>query len=205
MSERDDRDDPTDVEPAGWPVSLRGVTESVVATLGPNGRWNLAALGLHAGDPVTARTWGRTRTWRNFHEQGEGVVQFLSDPIVFVESALSIHERGSPVHPSAAAWARVAVERIDEDESGETLWEEWELVPTESVVVSRTVPTTNRGYGAVIEATVAASRLDVDAYDTGELRDRLDYFADVVETCGGEREREAMARVRDHSGWNSRE
>ncbi|PSP91673.1 DUF447 domain-containing protein, partial [Halobacteriales archaeon QS_1_68_44] len=61
---------------AEWPVNLAGVTESVVTTLGPNDRWNLAALGLFAGDPVTARTWGRTRTWRNFRERGGGYVQF---------------------------------------------------------------------------------------------------------------------------------
>ena len=186
----------------GWPLALRGVTESVVATLGPNGRWNFAALGLHAGDPVTARTWGATRTRRNFREDGEGVVQFLTDPVVFAESALSILERSSPTHPTADAWVRVAVERIDGDESGGTSWAEWELTPVESGVEAERVPTTNRGYGAVIEATVAASRLDVDAYDTDELRGRLDYFAEVVDTCGGEREREAMRMVRDLTAWD---
>jgi hypothetical protein len=47
----------------------------------------------------------------------------------------------------------------------------------------------------VVEATVAASRLDVPAYDTEELRSRLSYFERVVETCGDAREREAMARI----------
>lgn len=185
-----------------WPVELRGVTESVVATVGPQGNWNFAALGLHAGDPVTARTWGYTRTRRNFHEGGAGVVQFISDPVVFAESALSILERRNPIHPSAAAWARVAVEHLGEGESGGTHWEDWELTPIEAAVESQLVPTTNRGYGAVIEATVAASRLSVDAYKTDELTERLDYFAGVVETCGGEREREAMARIDEHTAWN---
>jgi hypothetical protein len=67
-----------------WLVELRGVTESIVATLGPNGRWNLAALGLFAGEPVTSRTWGNTRTRRNFHREGEGYVQFTRDPVDFV-------------------------------------------------------------------------------------------------------------------------
>ena len=66
---------------AAWPVALSGVTESVVTTLGPNGLWNAAPLGLHTGDPVTARTWGNTRTRRNFHRQGEGYVQFVDDPL----------------------------------------------------------------------------------------------------------------------------
>jgi hypothetical protein len=192
-------------ETTEWPVELRGVTESIVATLGPNEKWNFAALGLHAGEPVTARTWGRTRTRRNFHEEGGGVVQFLCDPVVFAESALAVHERRSPVHPSADAWARVTVESVNVDESGGTECEQWELVPVEAAVENRTVPTTNRGYGALIEATVAASRLDVPTYDTDTLRERLDYFADVVETCGGEREREALSSIAEHTAWTPEE
>jgi hypothetical protein len=195
----------TDSRAAEWPVEIRGVTESVVATLGPNGKWNFAALGIHADEPVTARTWGRTRTRRNFHEEGGGVVQFLCDPVVFAESALAVHERDSPVHPSTNAWARVAVESVDEGESGGTGWEQWELAPVETGVENRVVPTTNRGYGALVEATVAASRLDVAAYDTEKLRERLDYLDEVVETCGGKREREALSRIAKHTVWTPEE
>ncbi|WP_299267921.1 DUF447 domain-containing protein [Halorientalis sp.] len=193
----------------GWPVTLRGVTESVVTTLGPNDRWNIAALGLHAPDgdagaasSVTARTWGRTRTWRNFRERGGGYVQFISDPHTFAEAAMTVREEADPVLSSADAWARVSVERIDAGEDGDTQWVDWALEPVEAAVERETVPTTNRGYYAVIEATVAASRLDVPAYDRAELESRLDYFADVVERCGGERERTAMELVRDHSLWD---
>lgn len=182
-------------ETVEWPVALDGVTETVVATYGPNERWNFAALGVRAGDPATARTWGATRTRRNFREEGEGVVQFIDDPVVFVECALSVLERDHPTHPAAAAWACVAVEPIENGTAGDTEWIDWELVPIESAIEFETVPTTNRGYGAVIEATVAASRLGVPAYDTDELRDRLAFFEGVVETCGGERERAAMARL----------
>ena len=183
---------------AEWPVDLAGVTESVVTTLGPNDRWNLAALGLFAGDPVTARTWGRTRTWRNFRERGGGYVQFTRDPVDFVDATCSIRELDDPVLGSADAWVRVDVEAIDDGAEGGTQWVDWRLDPRESAVERRTVPTTNRGYYAVVEATVAASRLDVPEYDTEELRGRLAYFADVVETCSGERERTALERLRDH-------
>ena len=194
-----------------WPVELRGVTESVVTTLGPNDRWNVAALGLHVdgegnaiadGDrPVRARTWGHTRTRRNFTERGDGYVQFTRDPVDFTEAALAVREEPEPVLDSADAWVRVTVERAEEGEAGGTSWVDWQLHPEEAAVERETVPTTNRGHGAVIEATVAASRLDVDAYDTAELRDRLDYFADVVERCGGPRERAALARLRELVEW----
>ena len=196
-----------------WPVELRGVTESVVTTPGPNGRWNVAALGLHVdgetGDrwsddgsqPVRARTWGRTRTWRNFTERGEGYVQFTRDPVDFTEAALAVREEDEPVLDSADAWVRVAVERVGEGSEGDTGWVDWHLYPEEAAVEREVVPTTNRGYGAVVEATVAASRLDVEAYDTDELRDRLEYVAAVIERCGGPRERAALARLRELVEW----
>jgi uncharacterized protein len=195
----DERTDATD----GWPVDLEGVTESVVATLGPNGRWNLAALGLFAGDPVTATTWGNTRTRRNFEREAEGVVQFTRDPRVFVEAALGIYELDGPVDDSADAWVRVGVDRLGADEREGTRLETWALVPIEWEIRRETVPTTNRGTFAVIDATVAASRLDAPEYDRERLVERLSYYASVVERCGGDREHEAFARIGELTGWES--
>jgi len=213
-----------------WPVELRGVTESLVTTLGPNDRWNVAALGLHApdgdgpmgkeptgdeltgdeptedeptgdestpADRITARTWGRTRTRRNFAERGDGYVQFTRDPVRFVEATLSITERDDPVLDCADAVVEVAVERLDAGSENGTEWVDWALEPIDARIQQKTVPTTNRGYNAVVEATVAASRLDVPAYDTAELRARLRYFESVVQKCGGERERAAFRRLVD--------
>jgi len=183
-----------------WPAQLAGVTESVVTTLGPNDLWNVAALGLQAPDddgPVTATTWGRTRTWRNFRERGEGYVQFTRNPVDFAEAALSIREETDPVLSTADAWVRVTVERLADGEDSGTQWVEWALLPEESGVERRVVPTTNRGHAAVVEATVAASRLDVPAYDREAMLDRLRYFESVVETAGSERERAAFDRVRE--------
>ncbi len=185
-----------------WPVELRGVTETVTTTPGPNDRWNAAALGVHAGDPATARTWGNTRTRRNFRREGEGYVQFTTDPVLFVEAALGIEEREDPVLPEADAWARVTVERVDAGESDGTEWIEWSLAPVESSVIRERVPTINRGFAAVVEATVAASRLDVPAYDRPELVARLEFLADVVGRCGGDPERAAFDRLVELSDWS---
>ena len=201
-------DEPESLAPDGWPVALRGVTESVGTTLGPNDRWNVAALGLHApddpSDPVTARTYGRTRTWRNFAERGGGVVQFTTDPRTFVDAALTVREVDEPVLPSADAWVEVTVEEVGSETEGDTTVRTWALDPVEHAVVSERVPTVNRGFGAVVDATVAASRLDVPGFDTGELLDRLRYFADVVDRCGGPAEREAFAAIDEATGWRER-
>jgi hypothetical protein len=189
-------------EDTDWPVELSGVTESVVTTLGPNDRWNVAALGVFAPEesgPATATTWGRTRTWRNFIERGEGYVQFTRDPVDFVDAACSVREEAVPVLESADAWARVEVREVESGERGGTQRTEWELRPVESAIERRAVPTTNRGYYAVIEATVAVSRLDVPEYDTDELLERIDYFESVVDRCGGARERTAFERLREYA------
>ena len=196
-----------------WPVSWAGVTESVVTTLGPNDLWNVAALGLHAPSdetdsdpegPVTATTWGRTRTWRNFGAEGGGVVQFGTDPRTFVDAALSVREEPDPVLEDAAAWVRVEAERLSSETVDGTRRVRWALHPTESAVRERRVPTVDRGFLAVVDATVAASRLDVEAYDTARALDRLEYFAGVVDSCGGPRVREAFARVEEYTGWRAR-
>jgi hypothetical protein len=188
-----------------WPVDLVGVTETVTTTEGPDGRWNAAALGVHAGDPATARTWGRTRTRRNFDRSGEGYVQFTRDPVLFVEAALDVREADEPILDAADAWVRVAVTRADAGTDGGTEWVEWELAPVEAGVERRTVPTTNRGHAAVVEMTVAASRLGVETYDDERLRARLDYFAEVARTCGGGAEHRAVERVADLSAWSPSE
>jgi hypothetical protein len=180
-----------------WPVALRGVTESVVTTEGPDGRWNVAALGLHGSESITARTFGRTRTWRNFRERGGGYVQFTRDPVDFVEAALSVREADDPVLTSADAWARVEVTAQGEATVRGTHVVTWDLVPVETGVERETVPTIHRGHNAVVEATVAASRLSVESYDTEQLLDQLNRLAGVIDSCGGEREQVAYSRLQE--------
>lgn len=188
-----------------WPVPLRGVTETVVTTLGPNERWNAAALGVHApaaeDDFATARTWGSTRTRRNFTRLGEGYVQFVLDPVDFAEAALTVREVDEPILESAGAWVRVEATDVDEGTKEGTSWVEWTLEPIETAVERRVVPTTNRGENAAIEATVVASRLDVPAYDRDELEARLEHLEEVAETCGGPRDRAAFDVVREAVDW----
>ncbi|MFB6362346.1 MAG: DUF447 domain-containing protein [Halobacteriales archaeon] len=178
-----------------WPVGLRGLTESVVTTPEPDGGWAVAALGLRPGDPVTARTWGRTRTRRNFERAGRGVVQFTRDPVAFVEAALAVKTLDQPALDDVDARVEVAVERAAAGQDGGTEWVDWRLQPASVSVRSEAVPTIERGLNAVVEATVAASRLDVPGYDEATLRDRLARHRAIVDRCGSPRDQVAMARL----------
>lgn len=180
---------------ADWPVALRGVTESVVTTPEVGDGWAVAALGLRPTEPVSARTWGATRTRRNFERSGRGVVQFTRDPVRFVEAALAARTVAEPVIDEADAWVEVRVERVAAGADAGTEWVDWALTPETATVERETVPTIERGFNAVVEATVDASRLDVPAFDSTTLRERLTRHRAVVERCGGPRDREAMRRL----------
>lgn len=190
-----------------WPVEIDGVIESLITTPEQEGRWNVAALGLHADDnrvptgTVRARTWGKTRTRRNFERTGVGYVQFLRDPKLFVEAALGVYEIDEPILETAAAWAEVEVHRIGTGTVGGTEWVDWALRPEKVEIRRRTVPTIDRALGAVVEMTVAASRLGVPAYDDGVLHERLDFYATVVDSCGGPAARSAVRRIGSLTDW----
>jgi len=209
----------------GWPVPIDGVTEAVVATPTPDGEWAIAALGLQAGGPVTARTWGHTRTRRNLDrlvaatdadggaaqvappvsfepgtEGGDGaephaVIQFLTDPGAFVRAALGRWTAAEPVVDAATAWVAVGVERVATGTDAGTEWTDWALHPGPSAVLERRVPALRRGTAAVAEATVDASRLGVSGEPDEVLRERLDRHAAVVRRTGSERDRVALERL----------
>ena len=184
---------------SGWPVTWRGVVETLGSTFGPNGRWNIAPLGLRWGEPVTATTWGRTRTRRNLDRTASCVIQFPTDPVVFVDAALSIVERDEPVVADAAAWVRVDAEAIETGTEHDTEWKRWELTPVETEVIAPTVPTLSRATGAVVEASVAASRFDVTGYDDRHGYEIIAWAGTVVDRAGGPRERLAYERLVDHA------
>ncbi|UWG48522.1 Uncharacterized protein HSRCO_2253 [Halanaeroarchaeum sp. HSR-CO] len=184
-----------------WPVDFDGIAETVTLTPDPDDRWNVAALGVRAGDPATARTWGETITRQNFERTGTGVVTFVEDPVLFVEAALTERKAEGRDIDGVAAWVEVSVDERERGTSGGTTWVDWALAPIDGEVVRRSVPVTNRGFNAVVEMTVAASRLGVPVYDAETLRTRLAYFEEVVATCGGEREEQALEKLRDVADW----
>lgn len=182
-----------------WPVRVDGVLETVITTKQPDGGWNAAALGITGPEPVTARTWGPTRTRDNLTREGTGFVQFVTDPVVFVNAALEIVEPSSPVLDDASAAVEVRVIERETGRTRGTSWVDWEFIPESVRVVDRCVPVINRGFNAVIEASVAASRLSVDAYDTTALRDRITWLGTIVDRCGSERDQEAFSIITTHT------
>jgi hypothetical protein len=185
-----------------WPAALVGITESVVTTRGPNGRWNAAALGLHSdGAAVTAQTYGRTRTWRNLGADGRGVINFITDPMQFVRAALSVYEPDGAVLSGAAAVVEVTAVATREWTEDSTEMTRWELQPVWATIRRWRLPTYRRGRMAVIDATVAASRLDVPGADEAALHAELQRCADIVARTGSDSDRAAFAEIDELTHW----
>ena len=175
----------------------------MISTEEPTGRWNHAALGLHGSpdhephESVRARTWGNTRTKRNLVRTSHGYVQVFDDSVAYVEAALGLREHDDPIDPCAAAWTEVTAHPRDEGSTDGTRWTDWELSPERSYVRRQAIPQTCRGTAAVIEYTVAASRIGVAGYATEALEDRLTYFANVIRRCGTPRDQAALERANE--------
>ncbi|MDZ7730096.1 MAG: DUF447 family protein [Natrialbaceae archaeon] len=160
----------------------------------PPGTWNSGGTGPACWRPGDRRLPGARRgPDRISRTAGPDTFQSTTDPVVFVDAALAIVERDAPIHERSQAWAHVTAESIEVGPNGD--WEQWALTPVEATVETRTVPTINRGFGAVIEASVAASRLEIPATDRATSSDGSRTVRAVIERTGGPREREALEHI----------
>jgi hypothetical protein len=124
----------------------------------------------------------------------------VDDPFLFVESALSDPHPdnfdligGFPVLKDAQGWIIFDCKI----RKGETI-SVVELSPVEAQIKRRQIKTINRGFNAVIEATVEATRYVV--LKDKKYLDRLEYYNTIVQKCGGSREKEAMKLLFDLVG-----
>ncbi|MEA2248443.1 MAG: uncharacterized protein QOH46_2972, partial [Solirubrobacteraceae bacterium] len=150
--------------PDGGPIDRREpVLETVVTTLNADGSVNCGAMGVTADDDgIVIRPYRRTRTLRNLRARGVAVVNIVDDILLFVESAVG--DPRPPTFPAASvegavvagacSWREVRVRTIDERA-------ERAVVRTRVVKAGslRDFAGFNRAAGAVLEASILASRV----------------------------------------------
>ncbi len=157
-------------------------------------------MGVEWGEEtLTIKPYRPTRTLRNLRARGMAVVHLTDDILLFSQAALG--DPKPPTRPAVAvegavledacSWREVRVEAIDE--SG----------PRARVVarvvgrgVGREFLGFNRARGAVLEASILASRVRFLPHD--DVRSEVRRLQGVVEKTAGPRERAAMALVAQH-------
>ncbi|MBE0520955.1 MAG: DUF447 family protein [Candidatus Methanoperedenaceae archaeon] len=169
-----------------------GISEVIVTTLSVNGVPNAAPVGLHKKDGRLFFRLFNSKTLDNVLSRPVACANIVDDPVLFVRSALSDMDSGDfefvdgfPVLNEALAWIRFRCEC----KKGEKI-SVVELSPVSCAVTSLTVRPVNRGFNAVIEALVDATRYVV--FGGQKYLDRIGYYDKLVGKCGGGREMEAM-------------
>ena len=179
-----------------------GISETIVTTMQG---WspNAAPIGIiRKGDRVFIRLFKGSITYYNVSSEDYLVANVINDPIIFVRSTfsnlkesdfsfVSVSGREFPVLKDALSW--VVFECNNMKMSHEALVAE--LLPIHAHINRSPVQAPNRGFNAVIEAAVHATRYKLTG-DEKYLKLIRAYSA-IVSKCGGEREKNAINMLND--------
>lgn len=174
-----------------------GISETIVTSMQG---WspNAAPIGIiRKGDRIFIRLFKGSITYYNVHSEGYLVANIIDDPVIFVRSTflnlkesdfsfVSVSGREFPVLKDALSW--VVFECSNMKVSNEALVAE--LLPIYAHINRSPVRAPNRGFNAVIEAAVHATRYQL-AHDEKYLK-LIRAYSDIVSKCGGEREKNAI-------------
>jgi uncharacterized protein len=176
------------------------IIESIITTLDPAGRVNIAPMGVEWGEErIVVKPFLETTTFRNLRAGGDAVVNLTDDVLVFATAAVS--DPSFPVVPAAVVrgvvleaacgWRELRVESLDD-------------TPPRSRIETRVVHRGtrreflgfNRARHAVLEAAILATRTHLLAPDF--IRAELARLQVIVDKTAGPREHEAMALLTGH-------
>jgi hypothetical protein len=189
-----------------------GISEVIVTTKSKMHRSsipNAAPMGvIREEEGCFCRIYKNTRTFENILSTKRFVANVTNDPMLFVVSAFGelspeefdlFNDVDIPIIRRANAWVLFGCEigsdfakqnlpiGIDASSTDPVIIS---LDPIDGKILSKEVRAINRGLNAVIEATIHATRYNIQKDE--DLRALIDHYRDIVLKCGGKREREAI-------------
>lgn len=176
-----------------------GISEVIVST-GVESP-NAAPIGIIVkGGRTFVRLFKGTHTWENAFKEKYLAANVVYDSLLFVRSTffdlepsefnyVPVHGLNFPVLKKAAAW--VVFECVNIKDTDQALVAD--LIPVEAGFNEanwKSLPVPNRGFNAVLEATVHATRYQL----TGEEKylELIRRYESLASKCGGENEKKAM-------------
>jgi hypothetical protein len=176
------------------------IVESIVTTIGADGRVNCAPMGVEWGEEIIVlKPFLETATYRNVVATRTAVVNLIDDARVFARAAISNPEY--PTRPAltvqgvvladGCSWRELTVRSIDSTPPRSRI--EMSVVHRG---VSREFIGFNRAQHAVLEAAIYATRLHLlsPEFIDGEMA-RLQV---IVDKTAGPDEQEAMKLLTEH-------
>ena len=170
------------------------IIETIVTSSDAGGTVNFAPMGVEWGEElIVIKPFLETTTFRNLRETGVAVVNITDDVLIFARAALSAPtfpaHRAAKVNgvvlDAACSWREVEVVNVDDS-------------PPRSRIETRVVHHGsqrdfigfNRARGAVLEATILATRTHM--LPAEQILADLERLQVIVNKTAGEREHEAM-------------
>ncbi len=186
-----------DIEEFGF---HEGISEVILTTLSRPHVPNAAPIGIvNKGGKFFARIYNST-TLSSILENPVAAANIVDDPVLFVKSALSDIEPEMfefavdfPVIKHSLGWI-VFDCKCRKGENISVV----ELTPLRGKICRRTIKPVNRGFNAVIEAAIHATRY-VSLKEKKYLRE-IDNCDKIVRKCGGVRDMEAMKLLHELIG-----
>lgn len=161
-----------------------GINEVIGITLG---EWiNTAPIGVVVRDKIFVRLY-ENHTKEFLKKSGKLYVNVVNDPIIFVKASFEdlseeyFESLNPPILKSALSWLE-----FDAKLEGSIAYLEF----VRGGVVKREIRAVNRGFNAIIEALVNATRYVY--FKREEFKRKALEYRELVEKCGGEKEREAF-------------
>lgn len=175
---------------------LDGISEVIATTASKSGIPNAAPIGImRKRDRLYVRLFPGSHTRRNVIETGEIIANIIRDPLIYVESAFRDLDADAfefpdgmncPVIRNANAWVLFECQMSEGNI--------FELTPVRGVIRDKPSIAINRGFNAVIEALVHATRYHLNMDE--RYLDLIEHYETIVQRCGGVREKEAMMRLK---------
>jgi len=180
---------------------LEGINETIITTISLDGRFNAAPIGIIRRDgKLMVRIYTESHTCTNIQDTGLLAANMVDDPLLYVQSALAdlddtmfetvtIDKYGVfPILNKTSAWI---IFKANYEKGSKTI--QAELNPITGKIKRTGITTINRGFFAVIEATIHATRYIVFK-DEKYLR-KMKTCKYIIDKCGGTREKEAYELI----------
>ena len=166
-----------------------GINEVIAITFFDDGKPNTAPIGVIVdGESIRVKLYP-SHTRENVERDGRLWINVIWDPIVWVLATFEDLDEGwfssmsPPILRDALAWCEFECRKVSDKNPAE-----FELKLRDGGVFRREVRAINRGFNALIEALVCATRLDLNP----KLMDRIEELSTLVRKCGDRRTKEAF-------------
>ena len=175
-----------------------GISEVIVTTRSDAGTFNAAPIGIiTTTNGYFVKLYKGSRTLSNVTETDKLAANVTCDAVLFVKAAFEKLDKshysalsGFPVLKEAQSG--IIFRAVLEEKSG--VYSIFQLTPIAVKINWNELKAINRGLNAVIEATILATRYKMtrDEREQEELKKEMVHYADIVEKCGGRREKDAI-------------